>query len=95
MTKREYAEYQQAVADFFEREGIANLSSTSSEPFFSWSPCECCGRPEGGDREEASGYNPKTQEVQNYDCICTDCIYYAEYGQLDDTTMQEIEDSKS
>jgi hypothetical protein len=44
MTKAEYAEHQQAVADFFEREGIANLSSTSNESFFSWSPCQCCGR---------------------------------------------------
>jgi len=78
MTKAEYTEYQQAVADFFEREGIANLSSTSIEPFFSWRPCECCGRPEGGVREEANGYNPTTQQAQTYDCICTDCIYYAE-----------------
>lgn len=93
MTMAEYAEYQQAVADFFEREGIANLSSTSTEPFFSWRPCECCGRPEGGDREEANGFNPTTQDVQDYDCICIDCIYYAEYGQLDDATMQGVEGS--
>jgi hypothetical protein len=93
MTRAEYAEYQQAVADFFEHEGIANLSSTSSEPFFFWRPCQCCGTALGGNREEANGYNPTTQEVQDYDCICTDCIYYAEYGQLDDATMQEIEGS--
>ncbi len=61
MTKAEYAEYQQAVADFFEREGIANLFG-SGESFFSWCPCDCCGRPEGGDREEASGYNPTTEK---------------------------------
>jgi hypothetical protein len=91
MTKAEYAEYQQTVADFFEREGIANLSSTSIEAFFSWSPCQCCGRPEGGDREEASGYNPTAQEIQSYDCICLACIYHAEYGRLDDATMQEID----
>lgn len=91
MTKAEYAEYQQAVADFFQREGIANLSSTSNEPFFSWSSCQCCGRPEGGDSEEANGYNPTTKEVQTYDCICIGCIYHAEYGRLDDATMQEIE----
>ena len=91
MTKAEYAEYQQYVADFFEREGLVNLSSTSNEPLFSWRPCECCGRPEGGDREEANGFNPTTEEVQGYDCICFDCLYYAEYGQLDDTTLREIE----
>ncbi len=93
MTKSEYVDYEQAVDDFFEREGIANLSSTSGESFFSWQPCQCCGRPEGGDREEASGYNPTTKEVQTYDCVCIDCIYYAEYGQLDDETMLEIEKS--
>jgi hypothetical protein len=34
-----------------------------------------------------------TQEIQTYEFICTDCIYYAECGQLDDTTMLEIENS--
>ncbi len=91
MTKEEYVEYKQTVAEFFEREGIANLSSMSHESFFSWRPCQCCGTGLGGDREEANGYNPTTQEVQTYDCICIACIYFAEYGQLDDTTMQEIE----
>ena len=61
MTRAEYAEYQQAVADFFEHEGIANLSSTSSEPFFFWRPCQCCGTALGGNREEANGYNPTTR----------------------------------
>lgn len=91
MTKAEYAEYQQAVADFFEREGVANLICWNSRPFFSWCPCECCGRPEGGYREEASGYNPTTETVQVYDCICLDCVFYAVNDQLDDATMQEIE----
>lgn len=93
MTRTEYAEYQQAIGDFFEREGIANLSSTSSESYFSWRRCECCGTPEGGDREEANGYNPATHKVQTYEFICTDCIYWTEYGQLDDKTMLEIENS--
>ena len=93
MTKAEYAEYQQAVADFFDHEGIANLSSTSSESYFSWRPCRCCGTRLGGDREDANGFNPTTQEIQTYEFICTDCIYYAEYGQLDDRTMLEIENT--
>lgn len=93
MTKAEYAEYQEAVADFFEREGIANLSGMSNESFFSWRRCQCCGQGLGGDREEANGYNPTTQEVQTYEFICSDCIYFVEYGQLDDKTMLEIEKS--
>ena len=93
MTKAEYAEYQQSVADFFEREGIANLLCWNGTSFFSWSPCECCGRPEGGDREEASGYNPTTEKVQTYGSVCLDCIYFAVNDQLDDATMHEIENS--
>lgn len=61
------------------------------EPFFSHSPCDCCHRPLAGDREHATGFNPKTQEIQTY-TICSDCGYYAAYGRLDDTTMDEIDD---
>ena len=91
MTKTEYADYKQAVAAFFVREGIANLSSTSEASFFSWLPCQCCGGEPGGDREEASGYNRTIHEVQTYDCICIDCIYYAECGRLNDATMLDVE----
>lgn len=72
-------------------EGITNLSSTSEEPFFSWHACECCGSSLGGNRENCNGYNPTTKEIKEYEYICDDCIYYAEYGRLDDMTMQEIE----
>jgi hypothetical protein len=118
MNRHEYAEYERAVAEFFERESISNLSSGHltcpehgcgaewdegdecpnghgprelwDEPFFSWRPCECCRRPLGGDRQHATGWNPTTREIQEYD-ICVDCLYYAEYGRLDDTTMLELE----
>lgn len=97
MNKQEYAEYQERVAEFFSH-GLTNLSAKSDdngtcEPFFSWSPCDCCGSPLGGDRYECDGYNEKTKEVEEYDSVCPDCVYYAEYGQLDDTTMMEIEAS--
>lgn len=51
--------------------------------------CECCGRPEGGNREHATGWNPTTEEIQEY-TACSDCIYYAEYGKLDDMTMLDV-----
>lgn len=129
-TAEEYAAYEKAVADFFESEGIQNLSGghlecqacgfreekdakgdtihftdeeecikcgasreMMDEPYFSWSGCDCCGGLLGGNREHASGYNPKTKEIQEYK-VCTDCIYYAEYGQLDDMTMMNVEESK-
>ena len=60
------------------------------EPYFSWSSCECCGSSLGGDRYHANGINKYTHEVNCYE-ICPDCLYYAEYGQLDDMTMMKIE----
>jgi hypothetical protein len=91
------AEYQARVAEFFSH-GLNNLSAKSDEngtcePFFSWRHCQCCGTHLAGDRYECDGYNGVTDEVEEYDCICGDCVYYAEYGQLDDMTMLEIEKS--
>jgi len=95
MTKQEYAEYQAAVDAFFKREGIGNLSADedSQEPHFSSRPCQCCRRYFGGDRFYCSGYNRSSNQAQYGYEICTDCVYYAEYGRLDDMTMLEIEKS--
>lgn len=95
MTKQEYADYEATVAEFFSH-GLNNLSTKESchEPFFSWSPCQCCGTHLGGDRYECDGYNGQTKEVEEYNCICQDCVYYAEYGCLDDQTMLDIEASE-
>lgn len=96
-TKSDYAEYQQRVADFFDREGINSISQVTDadgnalSDSFSSRPCECCRRPLGGTRMLVSGYNPTTKEVQNYK-ICLDCEYYIEYGQLDDQTMMDLKD---
>lgn len=57
------------------------------EPYFSWHACDCCGSTLGGDREDCIGYNPTTKQIQGNYSVCVDCIYYNEYGQLDDTTM--------
>ncbi len=102
MNRQEYKEYEQDVADFFKREGITNLTGTydeetgegSMEPFFSWYPCQCCGSTLGGDREECSGWNPTTKEVHGPFTVCMDCVYYAEYGTLDDQTMIEVEEEQ-
>jgi len=96
-TLEDYQTYQAAVESFFEGEGITNLSSCSDEdcddcggePHFSWSWCDCCNRDLGGDRHHATGWNPTLREVQEYR-VCSDCVYYAEYGELDDCTMLEV-----
>lgn len=70
-----------------------------NEPYFSWQSCECCGSNLGGNRYVASAYHPKPDgsiggmgsECSEYE-ICEDCVYYATYGQLDDTTMMEMAD---
>lgn len=95
MTKQEYAEYERAVDEFFQREGIQNLSDVPDEDgnyedFFSWRPCDCCGTHLGGSRQDANGWNPTTKEILDF-TVCTDCLYYVEYGRLDDMTMQEME----
>lgn len=87
MTRLEYAAFRASFDAFMRREGIANLSTDGeTEAFFSWRPCECCGTPLGGNRENAMGYNPTTKEVQSY-TVCTDCVYYAAMGCLDDESM--------
>jgi len=104
MDKQEYTHYEEVVAHFFKDEGIGNLSYDTEEygdgteddnvciePHFSWSPCDCCRRPLGGDRYVCSGFNNETKEIQDGYRICVDCYYYAEYGRLDDLTMEEVE----
>lgn len=106
MNKKEYQEYQTTVSKFLQLEGIVNLTAEIGEdpdhecvicgelvgcdPYFSHSPCDCCGGI-AGNRYHATGYNPDTKEAYCYE-VCEDCIYYNEYGQLDDTQMMEIED---
>ena len=104
--RHDYARYEQRVSDFFSREGLANLSTLpheddygnpipgrSPDPYFSWQPCACCGGTLGGERYDCNGYNPYTGEIQEYDGVCMDCYYYAEYGRLDDTTMYRVENT--
>ena len=92
MNKAEYEKYEARFLKFMAKEGIRNLSPVFAEgPYFSWRPCECCLRPLGGNREHATGYNPETKEIQEY-AVCLDCLYYAEYGQLDDITMLDMEE---
>lgn len=65
----------------------------AGEPSFSSRPCEFCNRPLGGDREPAHAYIRREdgrEELLHFS-ICVDCVYYLEYGRLDDATMMEID----
>lgn len=101
--KKQYAEYVRTVSQFIERERIHFLHSSpaqlprsdqdtedTSEPWYSGTPCECCQCKLGGMREYLyARYIPDNSLVQY--TICTDCVYYIEYGRLDDTTMLRVE----
>ena len=103
MTTIEYLEYIIRVDAFFDHYGLTNLSyvpygdhccvcdEVGDEPHFSHTPCECCKRRLGGDREHANGYSKKHNEAYCFE-VCPDCIYFAEYHMLDDMTMMDIDD---
>lgn len=62
------------------------------ETYISSCSCDCCGDTFQGEREFASGYNREKNSISTYS-VCPDCIYYSEYGRLDDTRMAEIDDA--
>lgn len=96
MNKEQYSHYKLAVASFLRRnhvkDGCQGPKNFQQEPYFSWRPCECCGSPLGGNREDylfATIESPDAFEAS----ICADCVHYLAYGALDDTTMLEIQNS--
>lgn len=60
------------------------------EPYCSSHGCDCCGNTLQQMLEHATGYNREHDEVLEYQ-VCSDCVYYAEYGCLDDATMEAID----
>lgn len=96
MNKKEYADYQERVALYLKgleavstgaNEKCPECEGQGSDPWFSWRPCEICGQ-EAGNREPWHALSDG--ELVHGSC-CEDCIYYLAFGQLDDTTMMQIE----
>lgn len=67
----------------------AEQFKTQPKPWFSKLSCEACGSTEAGDREVTHGVDADG-EIVHLD-MCDDCVYYTEYGQLDDATMEGVE----
>lgn len=103
MTKTEYTEYEQRVKFYLGNleavstglcPGCAECGITedaeeyAEEPWFSKAPCEIC-HGDAGDRVSWHGFDPETKQIMHGSC-CTDCMYYLEYGRLDDSTMAEM-----
>ncbi len=63
------------------------------EPYFSWRSCECCGDTDGGNREDYIAFNiGDPEDDTEYEvAICEDCVYFNEYGRLDDTAMMAVD----
>lgn len=90
--REKYNAYTASVNKFLRdnsvKPGCHNREKEEAEPFFSRSPCECCGNKLGGNRET---YNFATEAHQVFQAdICVDCVYYLAYGTLDDETMKEV-----
>lgn len=91
MTKQEYQNYVSRVENFFQRNSLNNLTSTSASPYFTWSACPVCGNRDGHNAEDANGFST-TEDIMEFEDVCQNCLYFASYGQLDDMTMMDLED---
>ncbi len=60
-----------------------------AEPSFSKSWCEVCGNTLAGNRYPIHGLVPSNNTMRHLEA-CDDCVYYLEYGQLDDQTMDAM-----
>ncbi len=85
----DYERYKKAFA--LGTEGFAIVAAKNTEDChgdnFSWQSCEICNRQLGGNRKTVCMTNPgHGHEVVEVEA-CGDCVYFAEYGQLDDMTM--------
>ncbi len=98
------SEFVKAIKDFFEKEGINCLSQQPlddtveefeyDEPYFSWSPCDCCGDHLGGDREDMCGYNPTMDRIQKDYKVCMDCASYLANGDFPPDMEMDIPEPK-
>jgi hypothetical protein len=104
MTTTQYAEYEAAVNRFLTlnkvKPGCYGPAEHEVEPYFSWAPCECCGSYLGGNRERYHfAYECDRNKGKGFEAgvtvfeaeICSDCVYYLAYGQLDDMTMMDMD----
>ena len=92
MTKSEYNDYAERVDNFIKDNKVKAITCSDPETFFSSEDCECCHRPLGGDRYRMSALL-EDDTVILFD-VCPDCMYYNEYGTLDDLTMMLLTDDE-
>lgn len=94
---------QESGADCLKCKGEGKLECSehdrelAGEASFSWSECECCGSSLGGDRHPAHGWLKREGQPRLllHFSVCSDCLFFLNYGQLDDMSMMAIEASKA
>lgn len=94
MTKKEYVKYERRFAEWhdsvqFPSSGYCPGCAECCEEHFSWYSCPICGTHLGGNRYPVH-YVDSDGEIEHIDA-CTDCVYYLEYGRLDDQTMLDMD----
>jgi hypothetical protein len=65
-----------------------NWDEVIDEGGFSSASCDCCGRSLGGDRYILHAFDSDDNLYHLEACV--DCVYFLEYGRLDDMTMLDI-----
>ena len=79
---------------WFEKEYKLSHLSTGEKSWYSGDRCDCCNRGDGGERYDLYAHQEGNAEVVSFS-ICVDCVYYINYGRLDDATMLELEQTAS
>jgi hypothetical protein len=87
-TAEDYRKYQRTVELFREEFKLSHLS-TGEENHFSWDRCDCCQDRNSGERYVLLARQEGNSEVVEFS-VCVDCVYYINYGRLDDATMLAI-----
>lgn len=93
MTKAEYDDFVARFRNFLASNNYDGFACTNYEnEFFTSTPCECCRRSFGGNRHQVRAYRIGKPRIRTLYSVCDDCVYFNEYGKLDDETMPSVED---
>ena len=84
-TAEDYRKYQRTV-ELFQQEFKLSHLSTGDNSWYSGDRCDCCNDGDGGERYDLFAHQEGNAEVVSFS-VCGDCVYYIEYGKLDDATM--------
>lgn len=95
-----YAAFICTWAQFKDRTKFISMHGGDMAYEFSYRPCDICKTGMGGSRYRVTMLAPnpkygkdrrhKRPNTQTNLTVCQDCLYYAEYGTLDDMTMLEL-----